>query len=278
MSIRLLARLASLALLLLSHSAVAQPLVHEELLERRFALQGDGIKFCIGTGNPITEFDKSVAEEIANALLLKPEFLEIRPDFPLYEENDLQERLYLLLLNECDAFVGVDLAPYGHPEWLTFSKPYAGFPYVAVVVNPEYQSVGDIPGGAAIGVPVLSRIDRQLISYSQAQSPEARWRRLPYADTELLLSRLLDGTLEAALFWAPELDQLLPTVEASSEIRVISTRPLAASMASLGVAFLADSTYLRAAIDDAITALIDDGTITQLLEVHGLTGVPGGSD
>ena len=109
MSIRLLARLASLALLLLSHSAVAQPLVHEELLERRFALQGDGIKFCIGTGNPITEFDKSVAEEIANALLLKPEFLEIRPDFPLYEENDLQERLYLLLLNECDAFVGVDL-------------------------------------------------------------------------------------------------------------------------------------------------------------------------
>ena len=266
-----------LALLLLGQSAAQAPLVPEDRLDRRFELAGDTIRFCLGTRNPLTEFDRAIATEIAHSLLLEAEFIEIPPNFPLYEEHDFLEALFILLINDCDAFLGFNLTADGYPDWLTFSRPYASFPFQLAVVEEEYESLADIPRDRPLGAPMLSQVEGMLIGYLQSLPAQERWRRFPYADQELLLERLMDGTLGGAFFWAPELDLLLANnEEAQAQVRTVATAPLPSTSAVVGIALLRDDTFLRSSLDEAIATLIEDGVITELLEEYELTGRAGG--
>lgn len=252
------------------------PFVPEERLERSRRLQEDRIVFCVVSGASTSDFDRAVAEALAETLLLEAEFHEIPPDFPVYESVDFLYTLYLLLMNDCNAFVGVNLAPEAYPSWLTLSRAYAEIPFVLAVTDETYTSLGDVPRERPLGVAMMSRADMGLIRYLQTLPQGNRWQRYPYADPELMLTRLLDGSIGGAFFWAPDLASLLEANSGAERVRTVPTDPLPATDAQLGIAMLAQDTYLRTTLDQAIVALIEDGTLQELLETHGLEGTPGG--
>lgn len=251
------------------------PFVPEDRLERSRRLQDDRIVFCVVAGEPTSDFDRDVAEALAESLLLEAEFHEIPPDFPVYEAQDFLYALYLLLMNSCNAFVGMNLAPEAYPSWLTFTRAYASIPFVLAVTDETYSTLGDVPPERPLGVAMMSRADMGLIRYLQTLSENDRWRRFPYADPELMLTRLLDGTIAGAFFWAPDLANLLRENPEAERVRTVPTDPLPDAEAGLGVAMLAQDTYLRTTLDQAIVAVIEDGTMQELLETHDLTGRAG---
>lgn len=251
------------------------PFVPEDRLERSRRLQEDRIVFCLVTGAPTSAFDRAVAEALAESLLLEAEFYEIPPDFPVYESVDFLYTLYLLLSNNCNAFIGMNLAPEAYPSWLTFTRTYARIPFVFAVTDESYAALRDVPRDLPLGVSMMSRADMGLIRYLQTLPAGNRWQRYPYADPSLMLTRLLDGTIAGAFFWAPDLSSLLEGNEEAGRVHTIPTDPLPDTRAQLGIAMLSQDTYLRTTLDQAIVATIEDGTVQTLLESHGLSGTPG---
>ncbi|HUH77276.1 MAG TPA: hypothetical protein VLZ53_07920, partial [Devosia sp.] len=62
-------------------------------------------------------------------------------------------------------------------------------------------------------------------------------------------------------------------------IKVLETIPELSSMINVGAVLLSDSTFMRTEIDKAITDLVDDGTMAEILAANGydLVGArPGG--
>lgn len=254
-----------------------QPDVPSEFLDPRRRMQGDNIVFCIDSSSVTAGFDRAAAAEIASALLLEATFFEVDySDVGIEGAEGFFYLLFIDLTNNCDAFMGLNLAVSGYPDWLTVSRPYAKVPYVLAVMNESYDSLTDIPRDNAIGSQLASTGDVQFITYLQTLSADNRWRRLPYADSELMIQRLLDGTLAGALIWAPVLSRIADGGNpAASGIHIISAEPLKNLDVDLGIVLLSQNAFLRTQLDEAIVALTEDGVIERLLEEHNILGHSG---
>jgi len=117
-------------------------------------LQGDRIRFCVDDYSVGAAFDRSVAETISDALLVKAEFKPAPAGFPLDGTGYLDE-LQLVMSKECEVLVGISLTPgmaeSPFPDWAMVTRSYAQVPFVVVVTDPAYKSIGDIPGGKFMG-------------------------------------------------------------------------------------------------------------------------------
>ena len=80
------------------------------------------------------------------------------------------------------------------------------------------------------------------------------------------LNSLTNGTVAVALVWGPALWSLQRSDPAFAGVRVIAPSPLAASVADVGAAVLANEAFLRSNLDQAIASLIADGTIQGILD------------
>lgn len=260
------------AAVLLLGSVVAQPppYVPPELYQEQRRLQEDRITFCIWEVNPTADLDRMVAQEIAAALLVEAEFYVFDQRAPLTET--FWETVFIHLAERCDVLSGFKIVPEGYPEWLIPSRPYYEAPYVLAVTNEEWSSLADIPPDRVVGSQILTLADYNFQDYLRSIAEDRRWRRFPYTSGEVQLTHLEQGTIAGALIWAPTLHELTGGDPATRGIHLASLNPLPEQTTLVGLILREYNSLLRAQLDDAIAALIQDGVIDRLLEEHGLPG------
>jgi polar amino acid transport system substrate-binding protein len=171
-------------------------------------------------------------------------------------------------LKDCDIYFGFKLIPGGYPAWLALSRPYYEASYVLGVEDPDWMSLADIPRDKPIGAAIGTTADFAFIAYLKAIPPRQRWPRFPMGNNEAALKALLKGTVAAALVWGPAAWALQQSDPSYANLRFIPPAPLPVSTLGVGAAMLANNTFLRANIDQAIVSLSADGTIQGILAEH----------
>lgn len=237
--------------------------------------QGDNtLRFCINPASVLAPLDRAVAQRIADTQLLNAEFHEVAAPFAVKPyDYGLQvggRAFFIEFHNNCDAFMGLRLAPGQFPEWLSISQPYFSARTVLASANEAIDSFADIPPGTAIGSRLGASGDVNLTSYLRSLPENARPRRFPYPDNGLLIERLLDGTLTAILIWEPALYLASDGDPEAMGFAAVFDLPAAVPPLDFGVAVMAQDTFTRGLIDQAITALEQDGTLDALAREHVL--------
>jgi polar amino acid transport system substrate-binding protein len=241
-------------------------------------LQGDRIRYCVDDYSVGAAFDRSIAEAISEALLVKAEFKPAPSGFPLDGTGYLDE-LQLIMSNECEVLVGISLTPgmaeSPFPDWATVTRSYAQVPFVIAVTDPAYKTLGDIPGGKFMGGMIGSLGIGTAVAFNGQRPQEQRLRFLPYGDPQLMLKRLLDGSIAGMIIWQPQLNQITKGDLAGPGLKLASFAPMKPVLTGVGNLVSSRESYLRASIDQAIGQLVADGTIARLMKKHGYEGIAG---
>jgi len=250
-------------------AAAQVPAVPQELLDPRRRLAGDEVVFCLNEKSLTREFDERVAHEIANVLVLQAEIYPVDySSFPLFNPEEFYFFLYIDLINNCDAFIGLNTSVPTYPDWIVPTRAYATVPY-ALMTGHDVDSLGELPAGTRIGSLMNTIGDTAFIAYNLSLPAERQWMRIPYGQIDVMMRHLLDGTIEAALAWEPTLRDELCRID--EPLSIVSLRPLTDVSVSMGALLLSQDDFLRALLDDAIGELISNGTMAQLLEEYGLS-------
>lgn len=241
-----------------------------QLIDMSRPAQGDRIRACVDDTSPGGPLDRAVAQAIADALFLDVEYVRALTGFPINAEGYLAE-MEIHLHNDCDLFMGIAVQPSSpFPEWAAMTRPYAEVPFVLVTANPDYDSLTDIPLGSMIGTALASLGERVFIT-TMLQRPESeRWKRLPYADFDLMTTRLLDGSLQGMVLWEPAWTRILASNSEARDLRVIALDPVPTPVVQVGALISSHDTFLRTEVDAAIEALTRDGTFDAILNELGL--------
>lgn len=259
--------------LVISVPAFAQ--VPPELLNNTRRQNGESITACFDTTATTLEFDREVAKLIADSLFVDLQTRDGFGGFPI-DGAGFMDELSIAMNNTCDLFMGISVQVNSQfPEWAAVSRPYASMPFVLAVDNPDWQSLADIPHDRKIGTALQSLGELVFITWAQQQPEAERWKRLPYANFELMLKRVQDESLGGMLLWQPSLVKLQQTVPAAKDVRIIDLAPVPAVDVHVGALVSSKDSFLRSQVDEAIDALVADGTITALMERYGYTGHAG---
>ena len=272
-----MSRFIALAFALLSSgTAFAQTsgIPPEELNNTR-RLAGDSINVCFDITSLGRPFDEDVAQAIGDALFLRVNVVEGFGGFPLNGDGFMDE-LALAMNNTCDVFMGVTVSansPFS--EAFSITRPYATIPFVLAVSDPAFQFLGDIPKDRPLGTAMASMGELNYITWAQQQPEGESWARYPYPDPSKMATRVLDGTIAGMILWQPAMARLLRENPQTEALRVIDATPVPASAVSVGALVSSRNGFLRSQMDQAIDALVADGTIEALLAEHGYLGVAG---
>ncbi|MFK4825940.1 substrate-binding periplasmic protein [Paenochrobactrum sp. BZR 588] len=251
--------------------------IPEELLNNSRRQKGDSLVFCNDANSRLRDFDRDVAQAIADALFLKADFKEGFGGFPLSGDGFLQE-LQIAMTNDCDVMMGLSVQEESaFPDWAAMTRPYVSLPYVMAVNNKEWKSLSDIPFDRMLGTAMQSMGEMVYITWAQQQPEAKRWVRLPYADMDLMVKRLNDERLAGILLWQPTYAQLKKNNPEAKELHPVDLKPLPITHTKVGALVDARDSFLRTEIDQAIDALAADGTIAKIMEKYGYEGVAGDS-
>ena len=229
---------------------------------------GATLTYCVDQRDPDWSIASQIAQQIAGALLLEPKEILLK-DRTIGDDLD---DLYRILRETCDVFMGFKLAPDVYPDWLTVTRPYYRGSYVIAVRDGKVASLSDIPVTGGISATLGTVADIRLAQFLMATKESDRWRRFPMANDEAALRAVLDGTADAALVWGPAYWGLRADDASFAKLRTIDARPLPAMSADIGAALLSPESFLRASIDQAISALAADGTLAKILTDRGFPG------
>jgi len=222
------------------------------------------LRYCVDRRDPAWEVAGAIADAIALGLLLEPQRHVVESDIVVEDIT----RLYAIMLEHCDLHMGFKLIPDGYSSWVTLTRSYYRTGYAYVTADPDLQALGDLPPDRKIGATMGTSAHLRLVSYLTALPRERRWPTYPFGTNDRALDALLDGSIDVALVWAPDLWARQRADPAYADLRVIDPRPLPPTTLGVGALLLADETFLRAAIDEAIAALTADGTIAGILEEY----------
>lgn len=229
------------------------------------------LRYCIDPRDPDHPVAQEIARAMAAALLVQPVAYTVE-DQSVTSDFDV---LYRMLLEHCDVYLGFKLISEAYPDWLALSRPYYQAAYALVVADPGWQRLADVPLDRPIGATLGTTADIRLIEYLQALPAGQRWRRFPMSSDDAAIAALRDGTLAAALIWQPSLWARRQVDPALAGLRVIQSDPLPATVLGVGGALLSDQTFLRSSLDQAIAALIADGTLQAILDAQGFPALTG---
>ncbi|MCC6735467.1 MAG: transporter substrate-binding domain-containing protein [Bauldia sp.] len=243
-----------------------------ELLETWRRQTGNVLRFCYDEDSSTAAFDRAVGEEIGTRMLVAAEFVPIRGGYGI-DGQYLLEDLFVALTNQCDAALGLAVFT-GYPVEFTVTEPYVSIDFVLGVTDPAYGRLLDIPAGARLGTQISTRGEVAFIGFNNVRPEASRWLRLPYADTDLMLSRLLDGTIVGMIMYGPTFLQIAADRPEAGAVRLLPLDPVQGAFANIGAVLLARSSFLRSEMDAAIASLIADGSIARLLVSSGLGDVP----
>lgn len=247
--------------------------IDQSLLETWRLTTGNTIRFCQYEGSPTAEFDRALAEAAAQQLLVNTEFSVLGSGYGIGGEYAAED-LFVSLTNDCDVMMGMGLAANMYPVEFISTRPYASFSYVLAVADADIEGLGDIEGGERVGALVGSFGFSALGRYIATLPTERRPLALPYGDTELMVTRLLDETIAGMVVYGPSLIQFQRDHSIEDEILI---RPLGAQIGAdvnIGGLMLARNGYLRTMMDEAISLMVEDGTVAALLAETGLDTIP----
>jgi polar amino acid transport system substrate-binding protein len=228
------------------------------------------LHYCVDARDPDFPIARKIGEALAGALLLQPKENIIGENL-VAEDLD---NLYRTFLETCDVYLGFKLLPDAYPEWMKLTRPYYRTSYVLATTNPTWKSLADMPKSQAIGATIGTAADLRLAQYLMALRPADRWSRFPMADDAAALAALLRGTVGTALVWGPALWAARRSDPALAKLRLIASDPLPPSAIDVGAAVLANETFLRSNLDQAIAALAADGTLKGILDGSGFPASP----
>jgi polar amino acid transport system substrate-binding protein len=220
------------------------------------------LNYCVDERDPDLPIAREIGRTIAAALLLQPK------EHPIGQNTvgeDL-DNLYRVFLESCDVFLGFKLISDAYPPWIAISRPYYRASYVLVTRDPGWKSLADMPKSTAIGATIGTSADIRLIQYLAALPADQRWSRFPMGSDELTLQALGRGTVGVALVWGPSFWAMQKSDPSFAGLRLISPKPLPETTVGIGAILLANETFLRKSVDDAIAALTADGTIEAILD------------
>jgi len=220
------------------------------------------LHFCVDARDPDLPVARKIGAALAAALLLQPKEHVVGENVA----GETLDSLYEILLGTCDVYLGFKLIPDAYPEWMKVTRPYYRASYVFAATDAGWRSFADVPKSQAIGPTMGTTADLRLIQYLQALSPAERWSRFPMSSDDAALKALTNGTIGVALVWGPALWALQRNDAALAKVRLISPHPLPAASADVGAAVLANESFLRNSVDQAIASLTGDGTIQAILD------------
>ncbi len=229
------------------------------------------LRYCVDPRDPDWELADAIAQTIASGLLLEPQRYVVQSDFVIEDFT----RVYAILLEHCDLFMGFKLISGGYPSWVTLSRAYYEARYVYVSANPEVDALSDLPPGSRIGATLGTLAHIRLISYLMTLPADRRWVAYPMGTNDLALSALLAGTVDVALVWAPALWAKQRSDPAYADLHVVDPSPLQPTTLGVGMLMLAEQTFLRASVDEAIAALTEDGTLAAVIEYYAFPATTG---
>lgn len=224
------------------------------------------LSYCIDKRDPAWTVDSQIAAAIASALLLNPE-QHLIEDPATRQDLDL---LYRHLREECRLYFGFKLLPEVYPDWLNVSRAYYEVGYVFVTKNSDWKRLADIPRDQPLGPTLGTAADFRLITFLKEQSEDQRWPRFPMPSDADGVRGVLEGKVAAALVWAPSFYDLRQADAAVAGLHVIASDPLPEERLPVGAVMLRGDDFLHNQVDEAIAALLSDGTIADLLQTSGL--------
>jgi len=114
------------------------------------------------------------------------------------------------------------------------------------------------------------------LARENATRPAAeRWSRLPYGESGLMMTRLLDGTIEGMVVFGPVYASLSATrPEEAARLHMAELPPSLRISSNIGGLMLSQNAFLRSEVDRVIAEMTADGTIARLLEEHGFGDIP----
>ncbi len=250
-----------------AQSQSTEGLLDRKLYDGRTLLNKNSLRFCLATESPLRDLDRALGEAIARIQLAHVEFYDVDLTIP-QQDDDFDRLLFVSLTDHCDAMMGTDLAWSPLPDWLTVSRPYYSAPYVLAVRPKTYSSLASVPPGGRIGSPLFSTGDQQLVTTLATMSADKRWNRIPYADVPSMLTDVRSGKIDGGLFAAP----LAGPAKSGllDGLTLVSSAPVRVEPMRLGALFLSKNKFTRDAVDQAIDALQQDGTIDRVIAEQGL--------
>lgn len=223
------------------------------------------LRYCVDRRDPDWEVAAAIADAIAQGLLLEPQRYVVNKNIVL---DDIT-KVYAILLEHCDVHMGFKLIPGGFSDWSTLTRPYYQTHYVFVTADPTIQTLADVAPTRPIGATMGTSAHLRLVSFLRALPAEDRWPTYPIGTNDRALETLHAGKVDVALVWAPTLWAKQRADPAYADLHVIDPAPLPPTTLGVGALMLANETFLRTALDEAITALSADGTIAGILETYG---------
>ncbi len=223
------------------------------------------LRYCVDRRDPDWEVAAAIADAIAQGLLLEPQRYVVESKVVIEDIT----KVYAILLEHCDFHMGFKLIPGGFSNWATLTRPYYETQYVFVTADPDIHALADVAPARPIGATMGTSAHIRLVSYLTALPAEDRWPTYPMGTNDRALETLLNGTVDVALVWAPNLWAKQREDPAYADLHVIDPNPLPPTTLGVGALMLANETFLRTALDEAIAALSEDGTIAGILEKYG---------
>jgi polar amino acid transport system substrate-binding protein len=222
------------------------------------------LRYCVDQRDPDWEVAGAIADAVAGALLLEPQRYVVESKIAIEDIT----KVYEVMLEHCDVHMGFKLIPDGYPAWVTLTRAYYETGYVFVTADPAIHALADLAPSRPIGATMGTSAHIRLVAYLTALPADKRWPTYPYGTNHLALESLLNGDVDVALVWAPDLWAKQQADPAYADLHVIDPNPLPPTTQSVAALMLSNETFLRTAVDEAITALISDGTIQSILDKY----------
>lgn len=161
----------------------------------------------------------------------------------------------------CDLFAGLPMADESDDDLakrgLIASTPYLSAGYVLVTQTSSRIRSIDHVRNVKIGAVSATPADLYLL--------KGAFNRAPYADSKALLAALAQGEIAAALVWSAS----LAVASQPSGIVVRATIEESWMQTRFAMASRRADSALRTAVDDAIRALTEDGTLLAIAQRNG---------
>jgi polar amino acid transport system substrate-binding protein len=249
--------------------AQAQPQLPDQWFQQRQPeADGDAISFCVDLRDPGHVVDGAVAEAIALGLLVN---VRLQVIDSVYDDEDF-ESLFFSLSERCSVFLGFRLYADTYPGWMTITRSMYEGRFVVLTANPDWRRFDDIPVDVPIGVVQGSLGDVRFLLSNNTLPAAQRRPRFPLGHPTFAFDGLMNGRVGALLVWEPWWWWLKQSRPELAALHVVEARHISEPPVGVGGVLLADRTFVRAAVDQAIGALIQDGTIQEIIDAFTYPG------
>lgn len=256
---------AWMTLALLSFGFAQPQLPQHWFQERGPASDQDAISFCVDPRDPGHIVDAAIAEAIAASLLVNVRLHVV--ESALYQDDF--DDLYFELMEHCTAYIGFRLYADTYPDWLTVTQSFYEARFVLVTTVADWEDLSDIPVDVPIGVVQGTMGDVRFLLANNALPVDQRRLRHPLGRPSLAFDALMADRVKVLLVWEPWWWWLAQERPELGDLRVVSAPLISEPAIGVGAVLIASRTFARASIDDAIAALVSDGTIERIIEEFG---------